>query len=180
MSRYTFIVNPTAGKGRGGKLIEPLRKALDQRSVSYELLQTERRDHATQIAQRATGSVVVAVGGDGTVNEIVNGLVGTDRSLGIIPAGSGNDLSKSINLPTKLHEAISVLLIGKVRPIDVGKVSCYENTGLPLSAGNHHERYFVNGVGVGFDAAVAERTQRIKYLSGTALYIMAVFQTLGR
>ena len=123
---------------------------------------------------------MVAVGGDGTVNEIVNGLVGTDRSLGIIPAGSGNDLSKSINLPTKLHEAIEVLLIGKVRPIDVGKVSCYGNTGLPLSAGNHHERYFVNGVGVGFDAAVAERTQTIKYLSGTVLYAMAVFQTIGR
>lgn len=174
MSAYTFIVNPTAGKGAAARLLDPLRTALEGRGTDYDLVITSRPGHATTAARLSKAHIVVAVGGDGTLNEVANGLTGPGKTMGILPAGSGNDFIKSVGIPSKFASALEVLFQGVRRPVDLGTVVC------GALSGNSPPRYFVNGVGIGFDAAVAARTREITYLGGNALYIMAVFQTLGR
>ena len=179
MSDYTFIVNPKAGRGAAARAVSIIRKLCDQRRVSYDIRLTEKEGDGIELARLASGSTVVAVGGDGTVNEVVNGIVGTGKNLGVIPAGSGNDLTKSITVPLNVSDACETVLAGRIRSIDVGTVSCGESPGNHYMSGNHHGRHFVNGVGVGFDAAVAEKTRHMRYLTGTLRYIVAVLRTLG-
>ena len=179
MISYTFIVNPAAGKGAGERITRPLRVILEAFKMPYELVLTERVGHATVLARTASGEVVVGVGGDGTLNEIVNGLMGTGKALGIVPAGSGNDFIRSVGIPRGLARAVEKLRSGLRRLVDVGSVRCLGATG-PDSDEFQKPRWFLNGVGVGFDAAVAARIKEIRYLRGTPLYMAAVFQTLGR
>jgi diacylglycerol kinase (ATP) len=171
MSQYTFIVNPAAGKGAGGRILDPLQNELRSRRIPHDIALTTGPGHATRLARESTSPTVVAVGGDGTINEVANGLFGTDRALGILPTGSGNDFIKSVSIPSRLFPALEILLRGNSRSIDIGTVDAGE--------GNSSLRLFVNGVGVGFDAAVAAKTREITSLSGIALYLAAVFQTLG-
>ncbi|HUI08791.1 MAG TPA: diacylglycerol kinase family protein [Bacteroidota bacterium] len=176
MNSYTFIVNPRAGKGDGRAVFASLRTEIERSGISCTVVMTERPGHATQAAREAVTPVVVGVGGDGTLNEIANGLSGTTRMLGIIPAGSGNDFIKSVGIPRRPLDAFRVLLAGRSRTVDAGTVRCAEQRG---GGGNSPPRLFVNGVGAGFDAAVAARTRDIPLLGGTPLYLAAVFQTLG-
>jgi len=177
MNHFTFIVNPSAGKGAGMKVFHSIQGELDARSIPYDFTETTGPGHATEAARRSGSPTVVSVGGDGTINEIANGLAGSEKCLGIIPAGSGNDFIKSVNVPRKPLSALQTLLEGGRRSVDIGTVRCsYSKAG----GGNFEGRLFVNGVGAGFDAAVAARTREIRYLSGTALYVLAVLQTLGK
>jgi diacylglycerol kinase (ATP) len=180
VNRFTFIVNPVSGKGTGERAVKLLHREIRSKIATYELVLTEREGHATEIARDAPMGAVIAVGGDGTVNEVANGIVGTGKFLGIIPTGSGNDLTKSLNIPSKLSDAIDVLLKRNTSVIDVGTIRCSRQPGIRESAGNSGVRYFVNGAGIGLDAAVAEKTRHIRYLSGTTLYIAAVLRTLGK
>jgi YegS/Rv2252/BmrU family lipid kinase len=177
MNRFTFIVNPAAGKGVGKKVFNSLLGELDRTSTSYDIVETTAPGHATEAARTASTPVIVSVGGDGTINEIANGITGSTKTLGIIPAGSGNDFIKSIGVPRRPLQALQTLLQGATRPVDIGTVRC---TTARERGGNFAPRLFVNGVGVGFDAAVAARTREIPFLSGTALYVLAVLQTLGK
>jgi diacylglycerol kinase (ATP) len=177
MNLYTFIVNPAAGKGTGRHTFRSVEDELKRKGVAYESVETTGPGDATVAAAKASTPVVVSVGGDGTANEIINGLVGSTKSLGIIPAGSGNDFIKSITVPRRPMDALNVLLQGSRRSVDVGTVRC---TPSKDGQGDFQGRLFLNGVGVGFDAAVAARTREIHFLSGTALYVLAVFQTLGK
>ena len=177
MKQFTFIVNPAAGKGAGTRVFSSLLGELERRAASYEIVETTGPGHATEAARTASTSVVVSVGGDGTINEIANGITGSTKSLGIIPAGSGNDFIKSIGVPRRPLQALQTLLQGVTRQVDIGTVRC---TPAKDGGGNFPPRLFVNGVGVGFDAAVAARTREIPFLSGTALYVVAVLQTLGK
>src|SRR5512141_640287 len=178
MSHYTYILNPYAGRGSAQKLVEPLGKALRERGIPHDLVLTTRAGEASEIARNARGEVVVAVGGDGTVNEVANGLLGSGKTLGVLPAGNGNDFVKNIGSGQGIPEAIDRLSRGTVKLIDVGTVECLV---APNSSGSADpKRYFVNGVGIGFDAAVAAKTREIKYLTGILLYLAAVFQMLGK
>jgi diacylglycerol kinase (ATP) len=178
MDSYAFIINPAAGKGAGRKVVTSLKEWLSRVKLDHELSLTEGPGHATEIAQNSKAHVVVAVGGDGTVNEVANGLIGTGKTMGIMPTGSGNDLVRSIGISRNLERAFQTLLNGTRRVIDTGTVEC--PPAIANHPGNSKARHFVNGVGVGFDAAVAERTRHIKYVSGTPLYLIALFQTLWR
>jgi YegS/Rv2252/BmrU family lipid kinase len=180
MNSFTFIVNPVSGKGIGKKAVKLLHREIRSKIPTYELVLTEREGHATEIARDAPMGTVIAVGGDGTVNEVANGIVGSAKFLGIVPTGSGNDLTKSLNIPSKLSDTIDVLLKGKTIAIDVGSISCSKQPGIGESKGNSAVRYFVNGAGIGLDAAVAEKTRHIRYLTGTTLYVAAVLRTLGK
>ena len=180
MSDFDFIVNPAAGQGAGGKLQGLLEKILRRRGVRYAMHLTERPGHATKLARTSSAQVVVAVGGDGTINEVANGLIGTEKQLGVIPAGSGNDFIKSANLSSNLTGALDQVLSGISRKIDIGIVVCSANAHPATVEGNPDARYFVNGIGIGFDAAVAVRTRQIRFLTGIPLYLAAVFQVLGR
>ncbi len=178
MSRFTFILNPNAGKGSGGKLKENIYRAIKSRTSDFEFVETTRQGDATELAKHSSSEIVVAVGGDGTVHEVANGIIGTEKTLGVIPIGSGNDFIKSIGLPKDLEQSVSCLFLGKTSLIDVGRVDVRRNES--PNWGNSSPSFFVNGLGVGFDAAVAERARHISYVSGTLVYLLAVFQTLGR
>jgi diacylglycerol kinase (ATP) len=165
------IANPAAGHGRGRSVAEKLEAAFRKRGIPYELRLTRSSGEATILAREARRSTVVAVGGDGTVHEVANGLAGSDKVLAVIPAGSGNDFVKSIGVPRTFAGALDALLTGKIKEIDLGEVAL---------SGNSTSMFFVNGVGLGFDASVADRTRQIRLFSGTLLYVIAVLQTLGR
>jgi len=177
MKEFTFIVNPAAGKGAGKRVFRSIQSELESRNIEYELVETTGPGHATSESRNAVTDTVVSVGGDGTINEVVNGLAGSTKTLGIIPAGSGNDFIKSVGVPRKPFQALQALLNGVKRAVDVGTVICDDSK---EGGGNFERRLFVNGVGAGFDAAVAARTREIRFLSGTALYVLAVLQTLGK
>ena len=179
MSDFTFILNPKAGKGKAAKLTERLHAAIKAQPLgSFEIVETSGIGDATKIAKASSSPIVVAVGGDGTVHEVANGIIGTEKILGIVPAGSGNDFIKSVLIPPQLRESVACLARRRVACVDVGKVklACANGT----AAEDQSASFFVNGLGIGFDAAVADRTRHISIASGTLVYVIAVLQTLGR
>ncbi|HXX64232.1 MAG TPA: diacylglycerol kinase family protein [Bacteroidota bacterium] len=176
MKQHTFIVNPNAGRGTGKKVFESLRVELARRAVEFDHVETKGPGDATVVARTAQTPIIVAVGGDGTVNEVANGLAGSQKTLGIVPAGSGDDFIKSVGISRKPLEALATVFGGIPRAVDLGRVTCSVNADGSLA---QVPRYFVNGIGAGFDAAVASRTQEIQFLGGTAVYVLAVLQTLG-
>jgi YegS/Rv2252/BmrU family lipid kinase len=175
LNQHTFIVNPKAGKGKGRWALNKLANELSSSSTS-QLLPTEYPGHAIELARGTSGEVVVAVGGDGTANEVVNGIMGTGKALGVLPVGSGNDLVKALEIPEDFETSLNLLRSGKRHVMDCGIVECSHGQVRPTEA----MRYFVNGVGIGFDAEVAERSNRRRFLRGTTAYVIAVLQTLGK
>jgi diacylglycerol kinase (ATP) len=151
---------------------------MEARGIQADIFETQRAGDGKTLAARADAEVVVAVGGDGTINEVANGIIGSGKVLGVIPAGSGNDFVKSARIPTRTSEAVNVLLAGRTTCIDIGSV--VTNSRIGHSPSNSQERFFVNGVGIGFDAAVAEQTRHTRNLSGVMLYLVAVLGTLRK
>jgi diacylglycerol kinase (ATP) len=117
----------------------------------------------------------VAVGGDGTVNEVASGLVGTGCELAVVPRGTGVDFVRTYGIPTKLDEAVHVALRGRTREIDAGRV------GFRAWSGQEDEAWFVNIAGVGMSGAVAKRTnESSKALGGKAAYLWATLAVFAR
>ena len=162
---YCFIVNPASGRGKGLGVGRELEERLQYLNLDYQVLYTKAPGHAIELAQTAKEKFecVVAVGGDGTLNEVVNGLGQSGCTLGLLPVGSGNDFARAVSLETKLDVALNKLLRGRIRSVDLGKVN---------------ERYFHNGVGVGFDAHVVHTSLKVKRLRGNAIYLYSVLRTL--
>lgn len=178
MSRFTFILNPIAGKGSGRRIRDNVDRILKQRTSDFELLETRGPGDATEIARHSSSPIVVAVGGDGTIHEVANGIIGSQKVLGVIPVGSGNDFIKSVGVPKDLSQSISTILLGKTTTIDVGRVEVEAHGSNQQS--NSSASFFVNGLGIGFDAAVAEQSRHVSIVSGSLVYLVAVLQTLGR
>lgn len=178
------ILNPAAGRGGASSLWPELRRAFRAAGARAELALTSARGHAVELAEaaaRAGWPGVVAVGGDGVVHEVVNGLMRAEAdgvqgtALGVIGAGSGNDFVKMLDLPVH-HPTLAARRIATAtpRPIDVGRVN-------KCLAGRGPEGvwYFTNGVGMGFDAQVAVHASRVRRLRGFAIYAAAVVRTLS-
>ncbi len=165
MKPYLLIANPNAGRGRARKLIAPLCREVSSRLGPGRMEVTRFRGHARQLAYqvRNSGRLVIAAGGDGTIHEVVNGLLGGNCTLGIIPIGSGNDFVKMLRLPLRFREAVAVLKDHRTCRVDVGQVN---------------DRFFPNGVGIGFDAMVVRQVEQVRWLKGFLLYLFGVFRTL--
>lgn len=178
MPEFAFIINPEAGKGAGRRVAPPLEQGVRDLRLDHVLLFTEGRGHATSLARDADARIIVAVGGDGTINEVANGITGSEKALGIVPTGSGNDFIKSVGVPRNMQKALEIVRHKTLKSVDIGRVSCgrFADGAMVYEP----DRLFINGVGVGFDAAVARRVSEIRVLRGTLLYLVAVFQTLGR
>lgn len=148
---YLFIVNPKAGNGYSLKVMESIKARLEGGEHRYDIMLTERPGHASEIAMEYALSpdekIIVAVGGDGTVGEVASGLAGTGRIMGIIPAGTGNDLIKSAGIPKDPVAALELLLRNEPRDID----TCTVN-----------DESFINVCGVGFDVTVLDYTEEFK------------------
>lgn len=138
-----FIINPISGTGKQKNILHKIEQVIDSEIFHCNIHYTERKNHATQIAQELSKSgpnIIVAVGGDGTVNEVSKALANTDSILGIIPTGSGNGLARHLNIPGDVKKALGLINTFKIRQID----SCTANGS-----------FFVNVSGVGFDGHIA-------------------------
>jgi len=175
---YKIIVNPTSGRGSGGRSVPQIEKLLIEYGLNFEIVQTEHPWHAAELAQEGAVEgfdVVVAAGGDGTVNEIINGLMtakgaNTNRpALGVLSVGRGNDFAFGMNIPTNLEAGCKTLASNQRRSIDVGRV---EGGLYPQG------RYFGNGVGIGFDAVVGFEALKLKRLHGFPSYLVAALKTI--
>jgi diacylglycerol kinase (ATP) len=177
MPKYKIIVNPVSGRGEGEREIPNIETYLNALDLDFELVKTETPWHATELAQQAVKDgfdVIVAAGGDGTANEVLNGLVlskeaGFPATMGVLPVGQGNDFAFGMGVPTDLENACKVLAQNQRQTIDVGRV-----TGGLYPEG----RYFGNGVGIGFDAVVGFEALKLKRLHGFPAYLVAALKTI--
>ncbi len=173
-----FIVNPIAGQGAGMAARPEIDRMGRESHLSYAIVMTESPGHAVSLAQNACQAgidLVVAVGGDGTSNEVMNGLMqareqGCAHSrMGIIGIGRGNDFAFGFGIPAGLHEGFRVLQEGKPGLVDVGRIT----------GGDYpHGRYFGNGVGIGFDAVVGFEALKLTHLHGFLNYVVAALRTI--
>ncbi len=154
-----------AGKGRTAKLLPRLKKLADAQSADFTFYTSEYPQHASLIADaiQAEFDGVIAFGGDGTANEVVNGLAGTQTPLGIVPEGTGNDFARSINMPQELDAALNIIMNYRIRKMDLGTIG---------------DRIFLNGVGVGFDGYVNLRNKTDKLIKGPASYYLTLITSL--
>lgn len=171
MGEPVFVVfNPRSGKGRGGRLIQPVLDALARPGTTIEHALTSQAGEEAALAERALAGgfrKVVAVGGDGTWSNVAGALLRSDRPavLGLVPGGTGCDLAKSIGIPgNDLAACAAIIHDGAVRTIDVGRIE---------------DRYFLNCAGFGYDIAVIEESWRVKWLRGDLLYLYCALKQLG-
>lgn len=157
MNETVFVVNPVSGSGKTGRLWPELAERAAARGLRGETLLTERPGHASSLAEEAAANgarVVVVVGGDGTVNEVVNGLrrAGSDGvELAVFPRGTGDDFARTFGIPGDFDRALEIAAKGHPRTIDIGRAR-YVSPG-----GSEEERYFVNFAGAGISGAIAKR-----------------------
>lgn len=146
--KVLFIINPVSGVGKKDKLPSLFNNKLS-RLFNVDIAYTQAPLHAIELSRQAAANgyyAVFAVGGDGSVNEVAQGLLNTNTFLGIIPAGSGNGLARHLRISMKPQTALKSLLNGNYVMLDVGKIN---------------ERYFVGTCGIGFDALIAEKFWRL-------------------
>ena len=170
--RLAVIVNPSAAGGKAIRKLPEISRVVSSIADEYLLHVTSSIEDARLRAREFANlgiERIVAVGGDGTFNEIANGILESDHrpALGIVPAGTGCDLPRSLGIPSSIEAALGFALTGETRPMDVG-----------LAKTSSVERHFLNVAGLGFDAKVADRAQRKKRLSGKAAYMTALAQSL--
>lgn len=167
MERLYFIVNPIAGAGRSAKFFGQVQALLAQRGEEFGFAVSEHPGHAVDLTKAALAAGerrIVAVGGDGTVNEVASALWGSEAVMGILPFGTGNDLGRTLGLPTQPEEALNVALAGNIRPMDAGLAN---------------ERFFLNVAGLGFDVDVLIRTDKFKKrFNGMLPYLLGVIQAI--
>ena len=174
------ILNPYANRGRGylrarQRLIDALTKA----QLSYTLVETTTKGEATEIAREAAMGgveVVVAAGGDGTIHEVVNGLMALDDGqalpkLAIFPVGTANDLALALSISRRMGQLTDAIAQRQTRQIDVGSIAY--RTGAATKS-----RYFINNVGIGLEAFVVQKANKIRHLRGSLLYLVAALQSL--
>lgn len=166
-----FIVNPVSGNGRTKRILPHLVRLARKLGMEFDLQLTQAPEHATELAMDHASEfdIVVAVGGDGTVNEVAAGTVRSDAAMGVIPTGTGNDFSRAIGRLKNLQDYVHRVVAGKVKSIDVGMLSI---TG--------RDFVFVNGIGIGFDAEVARESMNLHKLKGLSSYLYAVVKTLTK
>ncbi len=176
-NKYLIIYNPVAGKGKAGEMLPEAKRLLTGSGLNYEIRLTTGVWHAAELAREAGKEgfdAVVAVGGDGTVNEILNGLMLSQArgdgipALGVIAAGRGNDFCYGADIPEQLPACIDALLCDVRRPLDVGFVSGGD---YPLG------RYFGNGLGAGFDTIVGLEAAKMKHVRGAMAYVFGALKS---
>ena len=171
----TFILNPAAGRGKAKHIHAALKKELERSSLNYTFHLSTGPGDATTLASiaSATSSIVVAIGGDGTVNEVASGLVGTSAAMAVMSEGSGNDFGRIVNAPIHPKELLKLVMEPTIKKFDSGTIR------LTHGDGAVNERAFFNSIGLGFDAAVAKKVSSIKWLRGIPLYLSALLHTLA-
>jgi YegS/Rv2252/BmrU family lipid kinase len=172
--KVKIILNPMADMGNAWRIARDLRSITEQHG-GVDWSGTVYPGHAIELARQAGDQgydMVVAMGGDGTVHEIVNGLMQVPEEkrpvLGVVPAGSGNDFAHALGVPQKPDHALVCALEGKPSSIDLGL----------MTDENGRKEYFDNTLGIGFDAVVTIRSHKLPVVRGFLMYLTAVIQTI--
>ena len=161
--KVLIIINPVSGTGKQKSALKAIERDIDRINFDYEIAETQYAQHATEIARQAASNgydIVVAVGGDGTINEVATGLVDTNTKMGIIPCGSGNGLARCLKIPISPSKAVEILNGNKMKRIDTMLVN-----------GN----FCASIAGIGFDALIAKEFQeKPKNTRGFHTYLQLV------
>lgn len=176
--KYFVIVNPTSGRGLGERSIPHIESSLREYGLDFTLVKTERVWHAADLAENAVREgydVIVCASGDGTVNEAINGIMRARKdgfngvAFTVLGIGTGNDFAGGTGIPTNLNDGLKALKENKRKVIDIGVVK----------GGDYPEgRYFGNGIGVGFDAAVGNEAIKVRWTRGLPAYLIGVIKTV--
>ena len=181
MADTFVIVNPASGNGKTGRRWPGLDARMRAEGGEFDVEFTREPGHARLLAGQAAASgarTIIVVGGDGTLNEVVNGLIAGDApagdvALGILPVGTGSDFARAMGTPRDpLAAAVHLMRDARPQPLDVGRIDC-------VLGGQPATRYFANVAGLGFDGEVADRVNRSGKSSGTLTYQLALLQNLG-
>jgi diacylglycerol kinase (ATP) len=175
--RVKVIANPVSGKGFGLKAVPVIEKELSDLGIDYDLILTENQGHAMILAQQAVEegfNEIIAAGGDGTVNEVVNGLMlvkqftGKTAAMGVLCVGRGNDFAYGANIPKPLERGFLCIKENRRQTIDIGRV---------MVDSDPSPRFFANGIGIGFDAVVGFEAAKLR-LTGFPAYAAAAVKTI--
>lgn len=162
-----IIANPAAGGGRSLKVLAKTKAILQTNAVPHKILLTDGPGHAISLAKQAAAAkwpIIATIGGDGTINEVIQGIVNTETALAIIPGGTGNDLARSLSVPLKTHAAVRILLDGVITAIDCG-YSSYRAFGALVS--------------IGFPVTVIQYVNSTQgLLKGSPKFLAAVWKTI--
>lgn len=167
--KFDVIINPKAGRGNTERELDNIKNALRDvfQITVHETKNRENAVHLTKLLVDKENFNLIAVGGDGTIHEVVNGIMLSKKrdkvKLGIIPSGSGNDFARELKIPKNYEEAVNLIKYGWTKKIDVGMINDW---------------YFINSVGIGFNAFVTKESYKITKLKGLPLYLTAVIKSL--
>ncbi|QNU67047.1 diacylglycerol kinase family lipid kinase [Ruminiclostridium herbifermentans] len=167
--QHIFIINPKAGKGKALEMIPIIREYFKDKAEKFIIQITDHPGHATEIARKYSAIEdcrIYSVGGDGTINEVVNGIAGTQSALGVIPAGSGNDFIRSLTSAYDIKDILVRTIKGEEKSIDLGKVN---------------DNYFINISSIGFDADVvfnADKFKKVPGITGSMAYVISIIYTV--
>jgi len=179
LNSYLYIVNPISGKGSAKKVIPLIKSFSKSKNANFKILETLYPLHATEIVKSniSNFTTMISVGGDGTLNEIVNGIEEEAYiKLGVLPIGSGNDFVKNLKLNSELKDILSVIYNKNEQQViqsDIGEIIYSEKDEFDTKS---HK--FINSLGIGFDAYVGYLKQSNKSLTGVVSYLYAVIKAL--
>jgi YegS/Rv2252/BmrU family lipid kinase len=176
------IVNPNAGNGKGRKDWNRIADILKKNDIQFKVKPTERKGHATECTRELIADgyrKIISIGGDGTLNEIVNGIFTQDHcpqneiTLSMIPVGTGNDWGRMFGIPLVYEGSAQVIKEGKLMKHDIGVVSYFEGE-------TSKKNYFINIAGLGFESVVVRKTnkQKEKGMSNKAIYFYNLLSSL--
>jgi YegS/Rv2252/BmrU family lipid kinase len=171
--KAVFLVNPASGNGATGKRWPELQRRAAALGLAGETRLSERPGHLAELARSAAadaGVLLVVVGGDGTLNEVVNGVAGTGAELAVLPSGTAQDFGRTLGIPTAFDEAVRVALEGRPRAIDLGRVAI-----------GNGERWYANVGSAGMSGAVADRANSMsKRLGARGTFYVALVREFAR
>ncbi len=173
-----IILNPYAGRWKGLQKRDEINRIMQSIDMEFELVMTEAPNHGTELAYQAAKngfSPIISAGGDGSVSEVMNGIVLAAQEaqvepvpLGVLPLGTANDLMVNLGLPTDLQGAAKIIMAGYTRRIDLGEVTAWD-----VSKNIVKKRYFDNNSAIGLEPSITLIQQRISWLRGSIRYIVA-------
>ncbi len=172
--KWYIIANPAAGKGRVSRKLPDFEILLQRNGIDYQLVKTQRNGEAGVLAEKAIGEgfrKILAIGGDGTGNEVVNGVIGQkavpsqEITFALLSIGTGNDWIKTHGIPRNLKLFIDMMKQGKTTFQDIGTVSYFQD-------GERRKRYFANIAGMAYDAFVVEKTKAQSGIFSTKLFYL--------
>ncbi len=171
-----LIINPKASKGKGKYKARKIKDIFSRYGRNCSIAYTSGKGHAEKLAKSGVESgfrTIIAAGGDGTVNEVINGIMrGEGREkvkMGIIPVGRGNDFAWAAGIPDDIEKAVEIIVKGDAKATDVG---------FAKGSGKEKGRYFLNGMGFGFEPMVNFKAQDYKHLNGMLSYVAAFIHIL--